>query len=69
LVIDCCRERNIVKDVCEILPDVSVSVFTAALVVETVHLGDLLALMVASKDCEPISESKFKSQKETHCFY
>ena len=50
LVIDQRGEGQIIKEVCEVLPDVSVSVFPQTLVVEAVHLGDLPALVVPSED-------------------
>lgn len=42
-------EWEVVKEVCEVLPDVCVAVFPQALVIETVHLCDLPALVVSSQ--------------------
>ncbi len=41
LVFDCCRDGEIVEKVCKVLPDIWVSIFSAAFIVETVDLGDL----------------------------
>ena len=54
LVIDQRSQRQIVKEVCEVLPDVSVPVFPQALVVEAVHLGDLPGLVVPSDQGDPV---------------
>ena len=49
LVVDCCRNRKIIKEVCELLPDRGGSVLPLALGKEPVDLGVLSALMVASE--------------------
>ena len=54
LVIDQRGEGQIIKEVCEVLPDVSVSVFPQTLVVEAVHLGDLPRLVVPSDQGDPV---------------
>ena len=41
LVFNCCRDGEIVEKVCKVLPDIWVSIFSAAFIVETVDLGDL----------------------------
>ena len=54
LVVDKSRQRKIVKEVCERLPDISVTVFAQTFVVETIDLGDLAGFVVASQDCDTL---------------
>ena len=50
LVVDERRQRQVVEQVGEVLPDVRVAVLAQALVVEAVHLRDLAALVVTAQD-------------------
>lgn len=58
LVLDQGREGQVVKEVCEELPDVGVSIFAEALVVEPVDLGDLARLVVAAKNRHAVPVTK-----------
>jgi len=57
-------EWKVIKKSGEILPDISVSVLSEALIVESINLGNLLALMVSSKDSYSLWESDFKSNHQ-----
>ena len=48
------RERQVVEEICEEFPDVSVSIFTEAFIIETIDLCDLPTLVVTTKDCYAI---------------
>lgn len=54
-------ERQIIKQVCEVLPHVGIAVFPQALVVEAVHLRDLSALVVPSEDCDALPVAYLKT--------
>ena len=50
LVVDQSGKRQIVEQICEVFPDVRVTVLAQALVVEAVDLGDLAGLVVTTED-------------------
>lgn len=54
-------ERQIIKQVREVLPHVGIAVFPQALVVEAVYLCDLPALVVASEDCDALPVAYLKT--------
>lgn len=54
-------ERQVVKQVREVLPHVGVAVLPQALVVEAVHLRDLPALVVPSEDCDALPVAYLKT--------
>jgi hypothetical protein len=64
LVVDQGSEGEVVKEVGEILPDISVSVFAKTLVVETVDLGDLTGLVVSSKDGDSLRVSDLEGDEK-----
>ena len=49
-------EGQIVKQVCEVLPNIGVSIFPQALVIEAIHLCDLSALVVPSENCDSLTK-------------
>ena len=62
LVLNECREGEIIEEIGEVPPDVGVSVLPQALVVEAVDLSDLARLVVASEDGYAIAISQL------HCY-
>ena len=48
LILNNGSEREVVKEVCEVFPDIRVAVFPQTLVVESINLGNLTTLMVPS---------------------
>jgi hypothetical protein len=59
------RHRKVVKGIGEMLPYVCVSIFSEALIVESVDLRDLSTLVVSSKDCDSISVSDFQGDEQS----
>jgi len=57
-----------VKQVSEKLPHVGVSVFSKALIIESVDLSDLPRLMVSSKDSDSFLVSHFEGNEKSDCF-
>ena len=43
-------ERQVVKEICEVLPDIGVAILPETFVVEAIHLCDLSRLMVPTQD-------------------
>ena len=60
LVLDKCRQGQVVEQVGEELPHVGVAVFAQAFVVKAVHLRDLTGLMVAPEDCNALGIPDFQ---------
>lgn len=67
LVIDQCRQREVVEEIGEVLPHVRISVFSETLVVEAVDLSDLSGLMVSSEDGDARRISNLESNKKSDC--
>lgn len=53
-VLDESGQRQVIEEVGEVLPDVGSSVFTKALVIEAINLGDLSTLVVATEDSNSV---------------
>jgi len=66
LVFDNCSQRQVVEQLSEDLPHVSISVFAEALVVEAVHLGDLSAFVVASQDGDSVAVTHLQGDQQSH---
>jgi hypothetical protein len=47
-------EREVIEEICEVFPDISISVLPQALIVETVDLGDLTGLVISTEYGDPI---------------
>lgn len=69
LVVDQSRQRQVIEEICKELPNVCVSVFTKALVVEAIDLSDLPALVVSTKNRDSVSVAKFESDQQRHGLY
>ena len=48
--LDNCGEGQVIKKRCEILPNIWVSVFSQAFIIETINLSNLFTLVIASED-------------------
>ena len=59
-------QRKVVKEGCEILPHIGVSILTKALVIEPVDLRDLLGLMISSQNCDSVWVSDLERHQESH---
>lgn len=57
LLVHQCGERQVVEQVCEVLPNIGVAVLPQAFVVEAVDLCDLPRLVVPSQDGDSLRET------------
>ena len=68
LVIDKGGEGEIIKKIGEVFPDNRIAILTKAFVIETIDLGDLAGLMVASEDRDALRVTDLKSDKKGNSF-
>lgn len=59
-------ERQQVEKLGEVFPDICISIFSLALVVESVDLCDLSAFMVSSQNGNSVFVPYFEGDKECH---
>lgn len=59
LIFDDRCEGQIVEEISKELPDISVAVFSHALIVKTIHLGDLPTLVIASQNRKSVFVAHF----------
>lgn len=69
LILNDSCERKVVKEFSESLPDISITIFTEAFIIETVYLSDLSALVISSKDGDSISKTHLEGNKEGHSLH
>ena len=69
MVVDERSEREKIKEVCEISPNIRVAVFAQTFVVKAVHLRDLPRLVVPSEDGDTVAISKLECHEQSDCFY
>lgn len=69
LVLDDSSKREEVEELGETFPDIWVSVFSAALIVETIDLSNLSGLVVASQYGDSIFVPDFEGDQEGDCFH
>ena len=69
LILDDSSEREEVEELGETFPDIGVSIFSAALIVEAIDLGNLPGLVVASQDGDSIFVPDFEGDQEGDCFH
>lgn len=65
---DGCKSQ-VVEDVCAVPPDIDGAVLSQALVVETIHLSDLSALVVASNQSDSLRVPHLEGQEEQECLH
>ena len=64
LVVDESGEREVVKEVGEVLPDIGVAVLAEALVIEAVHLSNLARFVVAAENGDAGGVSDLECDEE-----
>lgn len=67
-VFDECCEGDVVEEVGEVLPNISVAILPQTFIVESVDLCDLSRFVVASEKCDAITEANFERDKESEAF-
>lgn len=58
------RQGQVVKNVSAIAPCICIAILALALVVKTIHLGDLPALMVATQQCDMGWVARLEQQEQ-----
>lgn len=66
LVLDNSREWEVIEEFGELLPYVGVTVLSQAFIIESVHLSDLSAFVVSSKDSKSILKADLESDEESN---
>lgn len=62
-----CGQRQVIKQACEVLPNIGISVFSKALIIESIDLSDLLAFVITSQDGNSVWVSYLEADKERNC--
>jgi len=65
LVVDQCRQRQVIEEVGKVLPDVRVAVFTQTFVVEAVDLRDLSGFVVSTENGDALWVANLESHKKS----
>jgi hypothetical protein len=68
LVFNESSEGKVVEEIGEVFPHVGVAIFAKALVVESVDLGDLTGLVIATKDGDTLGVTNLQANKKGHSF-
>lgn len=69
LVVNQRGQGEVVEEIREKLPDIGVSVLSQALVVESIHLGDLPRLVVTSQNGDTVPISQFERDEQRDRLY
>lgn len=64
-VLDHSTERQVVKEGCEELPDVGISVLSKTFIIEPINLSDLFAFMVSSQNCYAFRVAHLKTDEKS----
>ena len=67
LVLDERSQGKVVEQVCKVLPDIRVSVFAQAFVVEAIDLCDLARFVVAAQDGDPVAIAHLERHEQGDC--
>jgi hypothetical protein len=62
-------EREEVEQVGKEAPHIGIPVFSEALVVETVYLGDLPTLVIPAQNGDPLAVSELERNEQSDSFY
>lgn len=64
LVLDKSGKREEVEEVGEVFPDICITVLSEAFVVETIDLGDLAGLVIATENGDALGVANFESNEK-----
>lgn len=64
VVLDDGTKGEVVKETGEVLPDVGITILSQAFVVESINLGDLFGLVVATKDRDTVGVTDLHANEE-----
>lgn len=67
LVVDESSKGKVVEEIGKVFPDVRITVFSEAFVVETVDLSDLTGFVVTTEDGDALRITDFEGHEEGHC--
>jgi hypothetical protein len=62
-----CGKRKVIKEVSEVFPNIRISVFPQALIIETIHLCDLARLMISTEDSDAVLVANLQAHQESDC--
>ena len=60
---------QVIEETCEVLPNIGITVLSETLVIESIHLGDLLALMVSSEESNVSWVLQLEAEQELESFH
>lgn len=66
LILDDSSERQVIEELGELLPNVCVAILSQTFIIETIHLCDLSALVIASEDGDSILITHLKGDEKSH---
>lgn len=69
LIVNQGSQGQVIKQISKEAPDVGIAIFSEALVVESVDLGDLSGLVVSTEDGDAVAVSELHCDKERDGFY
>ena len=64
LVVDEGGEGKVIEEVCEVFPDIGVAIFSEALIIEAVDLGNLSGFVVSSENGDALGVSNLEGDKQ-----
>lgn len=62
-------QRKVVEQLGEVLPNICIAIFTKAFIIEAVNLGNLLCLMISTKDGDAIGISHLHANKQSDALH
>lgn len=66
LVVDKGSQWKIIEQICEVFPDIGVSVFSQTFIVKAIDLGNLARLVVTAENGDALGVSNFECNEECH---
>lgn len=63
LILHHSRQRQVVEQIGQVLPHVSIAVLAQAFIVEAINLCDLATLVISAQNGDPVLEAHFEADK------